>query len=558
MLPSTRSNKTDLEIDTEPEVFPSDEKIMRLNTEETLKNFENSKENNTQLDLTKIIKEKRKEIQKLYINNLGVSKYWHSKRKPSPLRRLEEGMIKFFFKEDSTVLEKFPSLRRQLLKDEHKKDLVLNEKIDVGPLVYLYVKEVGNTEQARLTDLKTRKLKNSNNYEVLPDKDIVETEIQKIISENNKEKNNRITTLKENNDKSSTIVNTGNSNSFRKSNKIKPPKLNKDSYEPKTKNLKRYLITLAERMKSNPKIKEHNKTNKESVKKASIFNLKNPLSRNKRNSLCFTPSKVSKVIPRLHLNSVTSTTITNTEEKTPHNNAVFRTLPPFSSRGSKNSNYINFSPRKTTSSFSPYKTTNLLTKYPRHKMAKSIISKAVVLEGHTFKLDGQLCKIIDSMQYNSTQDDFKKKDLEEIYDMKMKNKNEKEKAKDQVLQAVKIKDDYTLMDSDKAAMLKLSDDITKMPDEVALAFADRIVEAYYDRSDKVDKEDYKVNPFIEKVRKEKNRKLREKIDNNYLKIRRLEMSLEMKELKLKKKLGNKVILKSNKNLKHTNKKNVNN
>ena len=557
MLPSTRSNNTDLEIDVDPEVFPSDEKTMRLNTEETLKNFENSKENNIQLDITKIIKEKRKEIQKLYVNNLGVSKYWRSKRKPSPLRRLEEGMINFFFKEDSSVLEKFPSLRRQLLKDEHQKDLVLNEKIDVGPLVYLYVKEVGNTEEARLTDLKSRQLKNSNNYEVLPDKDIVETEIQKIINENNKEKNTGITTIKENNDKSSSIVNTVSNNSFRKSNKIKP-KINKNNYDTQTKNLKRYLITLSERMKSNPKIKEQNKTNKDSVKRASIFNLKNPLSRNKRNSLCFTPSKGSKIIPRLHLNSVTSTTITNTEEKTPNNNAVFRTLPSFSSRGTKHSNYITFSPRKTTSSFSPYKTTNLLTKNPRQKMAKSIISKAVVLEDHTCKLDGQLYKIIDSMQYNSTQDDFKIKDLEEIYDMNMKKKNEKDKAKDQVLQAVKIKDDYTLMDSDKAAMLKLSDDITKMPDEVALSFADRIVEAYYDRSDKVDKEDYKINPFIEKVRREKNRKLREKFDNNYLKIRRLGMSLEFKEQKLKQKFGKKIMLTVHKKSKCSNKNHVNN
>ena len=166
------------------------------------------------------------------------------------------------------------------------------------------------------------------------------------------------------------------------------------------------------------------------------------------------------------------------------------------------------------------------------------MTKASSLQAHTNKIDGQLYKIIDSLQYkNKVQDTFKQKDLEEIYDMKIKKKKDKGHAKEQVIQAVKVKDDYTLMDSDKAAMIKLSDDITKMPDEVALAFADRIAEAYYDRSDKVGNNEYVINPFIEKIKLRKIKKLREKTDNNNDKIHRMGVSLELKERQLKLKYG---------------------
>ena len=125
--------------------------------------------------------------------------------------------------------------------------------------------------------------------------------------------------------------------------------------------------------------------------------------------------------------------------------------------------------------------------FPKEKVLKSIITKADTLVDHTTKIDGQLCEIIDSLQYKTKKENNNKKDLEEIYDKKINDRKNKGTTKDLVIQAVKIKDDYTLMDSDKAAMIKLSDDITKMPDEVALTFADRIVENYYAKNKKTKK-----------------------------------------------------------------------
>ena len=425
------------------------ENTRRIHSEEPILQIDIS--NRKKIDITKKIQEKRKEIQKLYINNLGASKYWRSERKPSPLRRLEEGMIKFFFKEDSNVLNKIPKLRRALLRDEHKRKSIFSPKIDVGPLVYLYLNDNGNTQISRQIDIQSRKLKMSQNYEVFNDKDIVQTEMQRLLD---KEKN---ATSPLNNPK---IRNSRNS--FRLSCLTKP-----------------------------------NKCSDNNSKQATKYTTPNKKS---SFSSYLTPTKI-QIIPKMGVGSI------STQEK---NNLLFKTTVLFNEKVDKKH-------RKSQSSTMIKHHRN----FPKEKVLKSIITKADTLVDHTTKIDGQLCEIIDSLQYKTKKENNNKKDLEEIYDMKINDRKNKGTTKDLVIQAVKIKDDYTLMDSDKAAMIKLSDDITKMPDEVALTFADRIVENYYAKSDKVDKFEYKSNPFVEKLRIKKQRKLRDKTDNNYDKIQRL-------------------------------------
>ena len=498
----------------------TDKKLDSIALEEPLLKIRKKKESKKTLNLASIIKEKRQEIQKLYINNLGVSKYWKAERKPSPLRRLEEGLMKIFFKNDK-MLNRFPGLRRELRKNEHKRDNVLNTKIDIGSLVYLYMQNNGSREQARMTELKSRKLKSSVNYSVHPDKDMLENEIQKLLNEN-KEKNNTITVSKDLFDKNTFAM--INNISFRKG--------------VHTSRNKTVINDESPSKKKTSFLSKNSRNSKRTETEPKLINLKNPLSRNRKSSTIFvTPSRGSKIIPRIRTPSLA---YSNTEEKVPNSSSfLFRTTVPIrSARTQKNAKVLSFSPRKTQHSFSSFKSQTLLSKFPRHNMVKSIMTKASSLQAHTNKIDGQLYKIIDSLQYNNkVQDTFKQKDLEEIYDMKIKKKKDKGHAKEQVIQAVKVKDDYTLMDSDKAAMIKLSDDITKMPDEVALAFADRIAEAYYDRSDKVGNNEYVINPFIEKIKLRKIKKLREKTDNNNDKIHRMGVSLELKERQLKLKYG---------------------
>lgn len=111
-----------------------------------------------------------------------------------------------------------------------------------------------------------------------------------------------------------------------------------------------------------------------------------------------------------------------------------------------------------------------------------MLSKALELGINQEQLEKQLFKLIDDA--NITRKDYfnqvKDQDLEEILELKVKKKkNNRGEAKEMFIQAIKLKDDYTQIDRDKAEMLKLSDDITKMSNEAALVFAERIQETYY-------------------------------------------------------------------------------
>ena len=118
--------------------------------------------------------------------------------------------------------------------------------------------------------------------------------------------------------------------------------------------------------------------------------------------------------------------------------------------------------------------------------------------------------------------------------MKKVNKESEKKAqaKKQVLEAIQIRGQYRVMDKDKADFIKFSDDITKLPDEVALVIAERIVNAYNNQSDKLEKVTNKYG-IISDAERERKMKMRERLDNNFRKIKRLGVYLERKEIKIK-------------------------
>ena len=176
-----------------------------------------------------------------------------------------------------------------------------------------------------------------------------------------------------------------------------------------------------------------------------------------------TPTKI-QIIPKMGVGSI------STQEK---NNLLFKTTVLFNEKVDKKH-------RKSQSSTMIKHHRN----FPKEKVLKSIITKADTLVDHTTKIDGQLCEIIDSLQYKKKKENNNKKDLEEIYDMKINDRKNKGTTKDLV-----------------------------------------------------DKFEYKSNPFVEKLRIEKQRKLRDKTDNNYDKIQRLGMILELRENKFNLKYG---------------------
>jgi hypothetical protein len=169
-------------------------------------------------------------------------------------------------------------------------------------------------------------------------------------------------------------------------------------------------------------------------------------------------------------------------------------------------------------------------------LQQSIVSNANALETHTSHLENELYKIIDSQQYLKTMpvmDQNHRKDFEEMYGLKVNKESEKKaQAKKQVLEAIQIRGQYRVMDKDKADFIKFSDDITKLPDEVALVIAERIVNAYNNQSDKLEKVTNKYG-IISDAERERKMKMRERLDNNFRKIKRLGVYLERKEIKIK-------------------------
>ena len=114
--------------------------------------------------------------------------------------------------------------------------------------------------------------------------------------------------------------------------------------------------------------------------------------------------------------------------------------------------------------------------------------------------------------------------------MKRREKNPSvEKTKYLVYQAKN--DIYFGMDKHKADLLTLTDEVTRMPDDVALYLVDRIAKNYENKSNLVEEvtNQLNLNNIIKNIRNIQAKKLREKLKDNYQKILVLDAKLEQKK-----------------------------
>jgi len=87
------------------------------------------------------------------------------KRKPESLIRLENQLKTYFFGKNGSLIDLIPKLKAELLKNERKKDDKLDEKIEIGDLVYLnqlYDKTIGLEKRASINKQRSELLLSNN------------------------------------------------------------------------------------------------------------------------------------------------------------------------------------------------------------------------------------------------------------------------------------------------------------------------------------------------------------------------------------------------------------
>ena len=150
-------------------------------------------------------------------------------------------------------------------------------------------------------------------------------------------------------------------------------------------------------------------------------------------------------------------------------------------------------------------------------------------------MEKKLFRIIDRAQNRNSMKKVIDKDLETILDAKIKKKKKFGQTREIYVQAVKIKDDYTLMDSKKAQLLKLSDSINNLTDEAAMMFADRLIEAYYEKTVAMKIDIPLLAPdIVKKHKNEQIQKIRNRISNNNEKLIRMGYNAEKEKQNLNK------------------------
>lgn len=167
---------------------------------------------------------------------------------------------------------------------------------------------------------------------------------------------------------------------------------------------------------------------------------------------------------------------------------------------------------------SPIKTDiNNIDNMNQKQIKKELLTKANIITTRQVKLEKKLFKIIDKVQ--KPEDKFtRQKDIEEIFNTKAKKKKKKGQTKALYLKAVQGKNDYRWMDSDKADMLKLSDTISNMPDDMALGLADRLIEQYYKKSLKANVDFVQMPEIIKRKREKEYKVLRNRVSQNNQKM----------------------------------------
>ena len=428
------------------------------------------------------INNKKNRIRNMIVEDLGMPRIFKSNRKPSALLRFERGIQNVFFQKDGHVIKKFPKIRQALItEDKDKKKDLLQDKINFGSLTYYYLKgdDANNKQQANLNAFKLRLFEKSSYFSISKLNDPIQQINDVSVTKKKKCKNIRI--IKS----------------------LSKQYSSKFQYKPN----RPIAYTRNQRSCDNIKNNNHNKMNS-----STNFNLTN-------DTPFFIPySPSSQLIINNYLKA-SSRKLNTTNSK--------RNIKSFTEGNHHTTNTNNISLCRSSSNNSFNKMT----------MYSQIMRKATDLNLNQQKMEKTLFKIIDKSQTKVNKKFNDKfaivRDFEEILGAKVKKEKQIGNTKEIYSQAVNLKNDLTLMDSRKAQLLKMSDSINNLNDEVALAFANRVMENYYKRTNK-HSHDFllETSEVIQNKKKEKMIKLRQKVNDNSLMLKKLGYNVELKKQSL--------------------------
>ena len=180
---------------------------------------------------------------------------------------------------------------------------------------------------------------------------------------------------------------------------------------------------------------------------------------------------------------------------------------------------------------------NLIIKKNKKEIKNKINSHVDLLKTSNDNLNNELLKILEKNYEKNTKQTsmnlLNKIDYEEILDIK---KRKEKKGISEIKDFIKAtsNDEYAIITNETAQILKITDDVTKMPDDVALFFVDRATKKYLDKINIIDEINNDISPFILKLKVKKENNLRKKVENNFVKIKQKTANLILEKEKWKK------------------------
>ena len=443
-------------------------------------------------NFNKIIDEKKRKIKNMVKNTLGKANLLYSNRKPSPLLRLEKGLTQYFSDLNGDFIRNFPNLRRKLIYEKEKQKQKLENRIDAGTLLYLYLKN-----NDKISSIKKNVLIKSQHFSIKTGIDIVQEEFTKL---KNEEKHKR--------DSVYSIISP-------QKKIVNKPKIKSQS----PKNNFNILNTNKNISNNKTSLNFFSHSRSRNINKNDLFKLTSYNS----NDNFKTPKK--RIFPKINLNTIDSlnkkTISESNKSKITNTNTI-----------SSSSRRINFY------LLSPSQKNKIIQEIKLKKNLKTTINERVnLLQSSNEKCNNQLFKLIDNSKLpdKNNLESIKTIDMQEILDYKKseeKKELEFDSAKKNFSAANK---DYYSMDKDKAELLSLSDKVCKLPDDVALYLVDRIAKKYEKQSINImDEISAQYSPLLEIIKKKQKEEIRQRLKINHNKMIRLNATLEIEKEEMNK------------------------